>query len=43
MKCEIYLRGNQSILTFASEDALEVVHYDICGPFEVISLGRRIG
>lgn len=43
--CEICMKGKQPILPFASEvapretHALRVVNYDVCGPFEVPSLG----
>lgn len=45
LTCETYLRGKQRRMVFTSNMpkrsnyALEVVHYDICGPFEVSSLG----
>jgi len=43
--CEISVKSKQSRLPFVSKapkrasEALRVVHYDICGPFEVPSLG----
>lgn len=43
--CDIFLRGKQPRLPFSSEmppretHVLGVVHYDLCGPFKVPSLG----
>lgn len=43
--CEICLRRKQSIISFVAEvpkrsrDALEIMHFIICGSFEVLSLG----